>query len=401
MKNRVLLITLFAFFGLSTALAQTSTLTKRVVYNNESATPLSGVVVTVTDTDGVQLSATTDDEGFYTFPDLEHGLYIISATFDMAIEDVDILDPALIMMNIAGVYPLEEGSLEFKAADVNANSFIDFDDYFLVLFDMLDDVDFPAGKWQFESFEYMHSDAKADDDDHPRGTASGDVNGTWDPEIMTSPVRSSNNELVTPFDKEITLPVVTTCDNYMGYNFTMVFPVDLLEIVDVIPNEINSDFEYRIEDNLLKVACISSEGFQSNEMFELKVNLKPNISFDKDIHFNVSSQFAGANGESIKDAASLPGIKLGINVDELTKVYPNPANSGDLVTIDYIVPISGMVSINVYNNLGQLVQTVVNEYMKDGSYTESINELASGHYFYQLSVKGSSDFISTDRFIVR
>ncbi|MEK0338464.1 MAG: T9SS type A sorting domain-containing protein, partial [Nitrosopumilus sp.] len=56
-------------------------------------------------------------------------------------------------------------------------------------------------------------------------------------------------------------------------------------------------------------------------------------------------------------------------------------------TIKYQLPEAGFVNISIYNIVGQLVKTIVNEYKEPGYYTVqwSSNRVASGMYFYRIT----------------
>lgn len=62
-------------------------------------------------------------------------------------------------------------------------------------------------------------------------------------------------------------------------------------------------------------------------------------------------------------------------------VTPNPFDK--LTTIRYTVPISGKVSIKLYNATGRLIETLINDNLNSGTYTMklSANTLAKGVYF--------------------
>jgi hypothetical protein len=64
--------------------------------------------------------------------------------------------------------------------------------------------------------------------------------------------------------------------------------------------------------------------------------------------------------------------------------YPNPFNPS--TTIKFALPVAGNVKINVYNLLGQLVETLVDREMQSGYHEINFDgsELASGVYIYQL-----------------
>ena len=82
----------------------------------------------------------------------------------------------------------------------------------------------------------------------------------------------------------------------------------------------------------------------------------------------------------------------------LLQNYPNPFNPS--TKISWQSPISGWQTLKVYDLLGRVVITLVNEYRPAGTYTiefnsESINKsLVSGVYYYQLKV---GDIIQTKK----
>jgi hypothetical protein len=63
------------------------------------------------------------------------------------------------------------------------------------------------------------------------------------------------------------------------------------------------------------------------------------------------------------------------------KVTPNPFTK--LTTIRYTVPISGRVTIKLYNAIGRLVETMNDGYLNAGTYTINLSakNLAKGIYF--------------------
>ena len=62
-------------------------------------------------------------------------------------------------------------------------------------------------------------------------------------------------------------------------------------------------------------------------------------------------------------------------------VVPNPLTK--ITTIQYTIPVSGKVLIRLYNVTGNLIETVINEYMNAGTYTTNLStdNLAKGIYF--------------------
>jgi hypothetical protein len=75
---------------------------------------------------------------------------------------------------------------------------------------------------------------------------------------------------------------------------------------------------------------------------------------------------------------------------ELRQNYPNPFNP--TTTIEYSLPSSGYVHLNVYNLFGQEVAALVNDLKPAGTHKVQFNaaELPSGIYFYKVDFDGSS-----------
>ena len=81
----------------------------------------------------------------------------------------------------------------------------------------------------------------------------------------------------------------------------------------------------------------------------------------------------------------------------LDQNYPNPFNPS--TTISYQLPEKNFVSLNVYDILGNLVSTLVNQEMDAGYHDINWNagKLASGIYIYRI-ISGS--FVSTKKMIL-
>jgi hypothetical protein len=60
-------------------------------------------------------------------------------------------------------------------------------------------------------------------------------------------------------------------------------------------------------------------------------------------------------------------------------VTPNPFSN--LTTIRYTVPVSGKVSIKLYNATGRLIETLNNSYLNTGTYSTTLSNISSGIYF--------------------
>ena len=77
--------------------------------------------------------------------------------------------------------------------------------------------------------------------------------------------------------------------------------------------------------------------------------------------------------------------------------YPNPFNPS--TKINFSIPNEGIVTLNVYNSLGQHVATLVNESKSAGTYQVDFNaeSLSSGIYFYSIT---AGTFTQTKKMIL-
>ncbi len=81
----------------------------------------------------------------------------------------------------------------------------------------------------------------------------------------------------------------------------------------------------------------------------------------------------------------------------LKQNYPNPFNPS--TCIRYSINKPGLVSLKVFNVLGQIVYTLINRHQGSGTYTVNFNAsgMASGIYFYRLQ---SGSFVSVKKMIL-
>ncbi len=77
--------------------------------------------------------------------------------------------------------------------------------------------------------------------------------------------------------------------------------------------------------------------------------------------------------------------------------YPNPFNSSTI--IDYALPEASHVTIEVYNVLGQRVETLVDEYKEAGYHSVSFGStnLATGMYLYRIQ---ANEFSKANKMLI-
>lgn len=82
---------------------------------------------------------------------------------------------------------------------------------------------------------------------------------------------------------------------------------------------------------------------------------------------------------------------------KLLQNYPNPFNPKTI--IHYDLPTNGIVTLKIYDIIGNEIKTLVNQYQNQGRYDINFNasNLSSGIYFYRLT---SGSFVATKKMIL-
>jgi hypothetical protein len=116
--------------------------------------------------------------------------------------------------------------------------------------------------------------------------------------------------------------------------------------------------------------------------------------------YNSPSDYQKVIARYVALGGSMTGVAVAPRVAPdfaLSQNYPNPFNPG--TTIRYDLPRRSMVSLAVYNTLGQKVATLVQETQGPGDHEVKFNGsgLASGVYFFRLQ---AGDFVSTKKMLV-
>jgi len=166
------------------------------------------------------------------------------------------------------------------------------------------------------------------------------------------------------------------------------------------------DLRYQVQENLIIITS-----FMKDKTFKLSEGTELfNLSFVKTteeevdqfvIHMSKNSGIAlNKSGERVD--MKLSTIKFGEtlpNTFELFQNYPNPFNPS--TTIKYSLPTDGLVKLQVYNVLGEVIIEPVNEIQKQGRYNLKFNanNFASGVYIY--SIQFENQIISKKMILMR
>ncbi|MBS1517997.1 MAG: 5'-nucleotidase C-terminal domain-containing protein [Bacteroidetes bacterium] len=102
------------------------------------------------------------------------------------------------------------------------------------------------------------------------------------------------------------------------------------------------------------------------------------------------------NGDNIESDTE-NGTEVTEKYYMLSDNYPNPFNPS--TTINYHIPLNGLVTLKIYDMVGKEVASLVNQNQEAGNYTIRWNasDFSSGVYFYKLQ---SGNFVQTKRMIL-
>jgi len=134
--------------------------------------------------------------------------------------------------------------------------------------------------------------------------------------------------------------------------------------------------------------------------FETQMNDNDGTARDHITKWWAQSGDVGWNNASVFGTAVLLDAIVTVGVDKIDRAipteyslkqnYPNPFNPSTKINFSILEP--GMVSLKVYNLLGQEIATLVNEELNAGAFEVNFNaaNLSSGTYFYKLKTENTS-----------
>ncbi|MBK8381997.1 MAG: T9SS type A sorting domain-containing protein [Ignavibacteria bacterium] len=162
--------------------------------------------------------------------------------------------------------------------------------------------------------------------------------------------------------------------------------------------ENNARFEIErssTENNWTKVGSVNGNGTTTNPhsySFTDRGLASGNYSFRlKQVDFNGNFQYYNLSNEVV--------IGTPDNFS-LTQNYPNPFNPS--TKISYSIPSEGKVSLSIFDMTGKEVKSLVNSVQTAGYYSVSFDgsSLASGVYYYRVTVTGQNNFVATRKMLL-
>ncbi len=243
--------------------------------------------------------------------------------------------------------------------------------------------------------------------------AKGDINASYVPTSAGNKAQPSM-ELIyegianTDVGSEMTIPISIDRDAEVGaITLSFNYRNDLIEVIGT--NFSDDDVFINHEEGILNIAWYNTEGVKFNTdatIAQIRIRVLADISEETELFIlGVNTELADVTATAFDDinlkTINISTVKGAFNGTELSASnYPNPFKNS--TTISYMLPESGKVKVEVYNNMGVLVITLVDETQESGVQNVTFNtDVHPGVYFYNITVQGElNNYSSVKRMIV-
>ncbi|MFZ0280034.1 MAG: T9SS type A sorting domain-containing protein, partial [Bacteroidales bacterium] len=396
-------------------------------YGNTALDALADFIVTI---DGK--SATTDASGDFTITGVTSGNHPVTVDPQgKAVGGINSTDAGL--ANYWGSNPTPIPFVRFMSGDVNNDLFITSADALRIQNYFVTGQQFDRDPWQF------HNATGTGTTNPPVFTApvngssvsnfdilslsTGDFNASFNPNdaakgAPVSGVRMLNEGTVRmAAGRTFDLPLRAVTEMEVGaVSLILNLSSDLVEVVGVEMLGSKDPVSFKSIDNQVRIGWHSLTPLSvkaGGDMVILKLRSSVDFTDGKIFQINVESdplneiatgKFSTIEGATLKSetvaGSTAPvrertGNELGINI------YPNPVNG--LATLNYTIPGDGEVTVEVYNSIGAIINTLINEPKTTGKHTLNVDfsTLPRGMYMAKIKLHGNGpDQIRTVRFIV-
>jgi len=237
--------------------------------------------------------------------------------------------------------------------------------------------------------------------------AIGDVNASYVP-TSGGFKAEPNMELTyeglanTHIDSEMTIPVSIDQDAELGaITLSFTYRNDLIEVLGT--NYSDDDMFINQEEGILNIAWFSTDGIDMSAdatIAQIRVRVLAEIPEGIELfQLNANTELADVTanpifGINLKTIGVTTEKGINNNTELTSTNYPNPFKNA--TTISYVLPESGKVKVDVYNNMGVLVKTLVDEMQVSGVQNVIFDsKVEPGVYMYNITVKGESNNYST------
>ncbi|MCX6270215.1 MAG: GEVED domain-containing protein [Bacteroidetes bacterium] len=385
-------------------------LSGNVTYGNTANTPMHAITVILKQGTTTLATTPTDQDGFYSFTNLAPGAYTVSASSTKAWGGVNSNDALLIMKHFAGITPLH--GIYLKAANVNGDGVVNSIDALMVAKRFVNQINsFPVGDWAFEvnTVTIINTDVI----NNFKAECYGDVNATYTPPFAK--ITPSIN-LNTAGVKEIKsyesfeLPINVKGTLKVGaISMVIYYPENLINVEGVaVCNNITNDVLFTAIDGELRISWYNMKEINLSDMDALLTlqlrtkNINGVANGELALTLDAISELGDRYATVIQNV-NLTYPKLAVAVEEYSiSNYPNPFK--DVTEIVYNLPENGKVTLKVYNLLGEVVSTLVDN-VEQAANTYKVNfdgnSLVPGIYTYKIEVKGQSkDYLKSGMMVL-
>ncbi len=250
--------------------------------------------------------------------------------------------------------------------------------------------------------------------------ATGDFNGSFNPNAPAKGEEASGVRLLSGESMKVAtgtkfeLPVRAVNDMEVGaVSLILNLSSSLVDVQDVSIKGSNVPVTFNVRDNQLRIGWNSLAPVSvkaGEELITLK--LRATAAFTEGESFEISmvedplneiatGKFRKIDVASLKiDKVVATGGERRGDVLSIT-LYPSPVSG--LATVKFTLPADGKVSIQVFNTIGAVVKTLVNESKTSGNYTMEFDasSMPQGIYMAKISLRGTGpEQVHTIRFVV-
>ncbi len=370
---------------------------------------LSGVAVEVSSAD-TTVTDTTDADGNYRVTGLPAGDYDVTPTVSDSVDNVSTADALRTVRGFAGIDPFVAPFQE-QVADVNDSGGVNATDALLIAQFVLGNVDgFDVGAFVTQSASVTLADGSATGVDLYAAEA-GDVrlNGgesessgaalassTISPKsgvgAAATQSSSSSSSAGAEAGKTFEVPVQIDRNATVGaYQMTLDYPADKASFEGIKGTAQN--VLTNTSDGSVKVSWFDQDGESAldlrdgSDLVTLQFKAADDVEGVEFAPKVTSGEIAGADATTLSAGVEVQAVRIGAPTPDefaLNGNYPNPVRSQ--ATIDMDLPSRTDVTIEVYNVLGQRVQTMERTMSAGAGQTIQLDasKFASGQYFYRV-----------------
>ncbi len=355
-----------------------TTLSGRVVYDNDPESPVSNTPVYLTTFAGSRIdTAYTNTGGSYFFLDTDPGEYLLESNVTKPWGGVNATDALRVLLHFANQLPLSGRRL--AAGDVNKSGGLNAIDALLIARRFTNVIDsFPSGDW------YVPTDTVSLGSGNmsltKRVLCYGDVDASFIPALRTAPRISllpAEKPLYIQSGQLFDLPLITPDEITAGaISLVLSYPHHLFTIEHVSLKNPSHEgtLQYTAKDGILRIAWYSLEGLQFdwNEpvvILRVRASERPLIGR---LSFNAESlsEISDPDGTVLENVTLLmPELQSVESTNSLTLAQNHPNPFLQETEISYYLPEPGRVSLKVFNPLGQLYSVLTEEIQQEGHYT--------------------------------